>query len=142
MIYHKYLPNSFCNVLLSKVLGKTIWIDCYLAGDGKEVSHGYLENDMFKISFSIDLPIDVEVSSELPEVITLRATNSWIALKPTNKYLAFDSRKIPFRKTTGTVEKILTYFDKYVKRLYDIVVEECNNNNIAPQFETLVKEKI
>lgn len=141
-VYHKYLPDSGCAVKLSKVLGKTLWIDFYLAGDNSEVANGYWVNDMFKISFSIYLPDDIELSSDMPENLTLEAHNSWIAVKPTSKYVAYDSKKIPFRKTTGDCKKILTTLDRYTKRLYDILVATYENDEVAPKFETLVKDKI
>lgn len=140
--YNKYFPNSYCAVKFSKNLGKTIWIDCYLAKNNKEVSNGYFANDMFSVSFHIYLPDDAEPSSAMPDSVALESTNSWIKVKPSNKYLAFDARKIPFRKSTGNAEKIIGAFDRYVKKLYTIVSEEFENDNIEPKFKSLVAEKI
>jgi hypothetical protein len=78
----------------------------------------------------------------MPDSVTLESANSWIKVKPSNKYLAFDARKIPFRKSTGNAEKIIGAFDRYVKKLYTIVSEEFENDNIEPKFKSLVAEKI
>lgn len=140
--YNKYFPNSFCAVRFSKNLGSTIWIDCYLAGDIHEVSNNIWQNDMFKICMNIFLPDGTEKSSELPETITLESQSNWIAVKPSSKYVAFDTKKIPFRKTTGDGKKIIASFDKFVKRLYDSVKEEYNNDNIANNFTSIIAGKI
>lgn len=140
--YNKYFPNSLCSVRFSKNLGSSIWIDCYLAGNIHEVPHNIWQNDMFKICLNIFLPNGTEKDSELPETITLESQYNYMALKPSNKYVAFDSKKVPFRKTTGDGKKVIASFDKFVKRLYDSVKEEYNNDNIANNFTSIIAGKI
>lgn len=134
-IYHKYFPNSECAVKFGKNLGSTIWIDCFLAGDKTELPHGYWENDMFAIALHIFLPDGTGENDELPESITMEARSNFIKVKPTNKFLAFDGRKISFRKVTGDGKKVLASFDKFAKRLYDAVNEEYENDNIDSKYK-------
>ena len=142
-IYYSKFPNSFCSVKLVKMLGRAITIDCFLANDVSELSHGYWQNDMFKISFWIhDMPNDFEVDDVLPDVMTLTNASSHILITPENKYLAYDSVKVPFRKIVGNADKLISAFKKYVDRLYDIVNQQIANNKIPNNFVDIVNRKI
>ena len=142
-IYHNKFPKSYCSVKLVKMLGRAITIDCFLANDVSELSHGYWQNDMFKISFWIhDLPNDFEVDDILPNVMTLTNDSSHILITPENKYLAYDSVKIPFRKTVGNADKLISTFKKYVDRLYDIVNQQIIDNKIHSSFKDIINRKI
>lgn len=141
-VYNKYFPKSKCDVKFSTNFGSTIWIDCYLAGDKNEEPYGFWVNDMFGVSFSIELPDDTEKTSKVPDSITLTARSSFIKTKPSNKFLAFDAKKVPFRKITGSAEKILSGFDKYVQKLYNMVKTEYDNGNINDDKKSLVKDKL
>jgi hypothetical protein len=142
-IYHSKFPNSLCSVRLYKVLGRSIVIDCFLANNKSELSGGYWENDMFKICFWIhDLPNDFEMTDTLPETMVLTNHNSHVLIKPQSKYLAYDSVKIPFRKTTGNANKIIATFKKYVDKLYDIVNQQIAEDNIHSSFINIVNDKI
>lgn len=142
-IYHSKFPDSLCSVKLVKMLGRAITIDCFLANDISELSHGYWQNDMFKISFWIhNMPNDFEVDDVLPNVMTLTNDSSHILISPENKYLAYDSVKVPFRKTVGNADKLISAFKKYVDRLYDIVNQQIANNKIPNNFVDIVNRKI
>jgi vacuolar-type H+-ATPase subunit C/Vma6 len=142
-IYHTKFPNSLCSVELVKMLGRSITIDCFLANDVSELSHGYWQNDMFKISFCIhDLPKNFEADSIMPDVMTLTNSNSHISITPPDRYLAYGSVKIPFRKTIGNANKIIFTFKKYVDKLYDIVNQQIAEDNIHSSFINIINDKI
>lgn len=140
--YNKYFPKSKCDAKFTSNFGSTIWIDCYLAGSKNEEPYGFWVNDMFGVSFSIELPDDTEKTSELPNNLELIARSSFIKTKPSNKFLAFDAKKVPFRKITGNADKILLGFDKYVQKLYNMVKTEYDNGNINDDVKSMVKDKI
>lgn len=142
-IYYSKFPNSLCSVRLYKVLGRSIVIDCFLANDKSELSGGYWQNDMFKISFWIhNMPNDFEVDDVLPNVMTMTNDSSQILIVPENSYLAYDSVKVPFRKTVGNADKLISAFKKYVNRLYDTVNQQITEGNIHNNFENIVNAKI
>ena len=98
---------------------------------------------MFKISFWIhDLPKNFEADSAMPDVMTLTNNNSYIAITPPDRYWAYGSVKIPFRKTAGNADKIIVAFKKYVDRLYDIVNQQIAEGNIHKDFVEIVSNKI
>ena len=84
-IYHNKFPKSLCSVKLVKMLGRAITIDCFLANDVSELSHGYWQNDMFKISFWIhNMPNNFEIDDTLPDAMTLTNDSSHILIVPEN----------------------------------------------------------
>jgi hypothetical protein len=142
-IYHSKFPNSLCSVKLVKMLGRAITIDCFLANDVSELFHSYWQNDMFKISFWIhNLPKDFEINSPMPDVMTLTNDSSQILIVPENSYLAYSAVKVPFRKTVGNADKLISAFKKYVDRLYDIVNQQIAEGNIHKNFQDIVNVKI
>jgi hypothetical protein len=136
--YHKYFPNSLASVCIFSGLGKHISISCYLAKDRSEELHGYFENDMFNVSFMIDLTKD----GKFPSTLVLESTKSSFSTKPSSPYLAYGYKKVPFRKTKGDAEKILKTLDKYFSVLKKSVKEELDNDNIHNLHIDLVKSKI
>ena len=142
-IYLSKFPKSYCSVKLVKMLGRAITIDCFLANDVSELSHGYWQNDMFKISFWIhNMPNNFEVDDVLPDAMTLTNNSSQILIVPENSYLAYSAVKIPFRKTVGNADKLISTFKKYVDRLYDIVNQQIVNNKIHSSFKDIINRKI
>ena len=142
-IYHNKFPKSLCSVKLVKMLGRAITIDCFLANDVSELSHGYWQNDMFKISFWIhNMPNNFEIDDTLPDAMTLTNDSSHILIVPENSYLAYSAVKIPFRKTVGNADKLISTFKKYVDRLYDIVNQQIVHNKITNNFVDIVNRKI
>ena len=55
-VYSGKFAHSACIVRPYRCLGRCVYIDCMLAENLNEVSHRIAENDMFRISFCIDLP--------------------------------------------------------------------------------------
>ena len=82
--------------------------------------------------------------------ITKTAENNYIMeniqnrylVKPTNKYLVYESKKVAFRKTHGDENKIITTFKKYVENLHKALLEDLEQGNIHENHLELVKEKL
>lgn len=140
--YAKYFPHSKCLAKLYRNLGKTIRIECFLAGDKHELINGYWDNDMFKISFSIDLDRSAEDTSELPETIVLECDSHYYLTKPDVSYMAYGSKNVPFRKVTGSPVKCLTALDKFFSRLKTSVVNDLHNDTLHSTHTKLVRHKI
>ena len=68
--------------------------------------------------------------------------NSSYFVKPTNKYLVYESKKVAFRKTQGNEDKIITTFKKYVENLHNALVEDLKQGNIHENHITLLEKKI
>ena len=139
--YAKYFPKSRCNVVFRNILGNAVFIDCFLAGDKSELSYGYAENDMFKVSFMIDMNGANSVDDDFGER-TIQCTAKHILTAPPNRYLAYGRHDLSFRKASGDADKIIAKLDKFFAQLKDVVVDEYKNNNIADDYIDLVNDKI
>ena len=134
-IYEGIFKNSKIAITKNSFSGDNVlWIQLYLAQNKQEEINGYFENDMFDIIFKI----------------TKTAENNYImenrqnrySIKPTNKYLVYEGKKVAFRKTQGNEDKIITAFKKYVGNLYNALVEDLKQGNIHENYLELVKEKL
>ena len=81
-----------------------LWVQLYLAKTEEEEINGYFCNDMFSILFKI--------TKTAENNYIIENENSRYIVKPTNKYLVYESKKVAFRKTQGNEEKIITTFRK------------------------------
>jgi hypothetical protein len=145
--YAKYFPQSKCFVGLAKNLYCSIGITCCLASDSKELQSGIWENDMFHIRFSIDtltgaLKKDITEDSELPENLRLECSQKSYTIKPTERFMVYGSKSIPFRKTTGDSEKLLKALDNFFKKLHASLLEDYDNGVIHEHHTALLYKKI
>ena len=140
--YAEVFPRSLCDVGIFKALGRSIFIDCYLAKDKHELPNMLFQNDMFRIRFWIDMPDDFMEESELPDNLTLEVCSKFYCIKPKNKYLYCDYRSLRFQKTKGNPEKIVKTLEKYFQKLKMSVKEDLTIGNIHPNYLSLAKEKI
>ena len=142
-VYREKFVKSACIVKPFKCCGNSIYIDCYLAGNLNEVAHGIAANDMFSISLLIDLPDNFDFNSdELPENLIMKAQSNSYVIKPDNEYLYCNYKKVPYRKTKGTAEKLIDVFKKFVDKLHNQVIEDLNAGNIHENFKVLVEKKV
>lgn len=137
-IYNEKFPNSKCVVHLTKNLGSAIFIDCFFANSLDEEPNRITGNDMFKIGFVIHL--NRENENDDLGTQTMTAMQSVIAIKPSNRYVAFDTVKIPYRKTTGDAQKLLLSFKKYVARLYDITKDNYESGNFTEYWDRVATD--
>lgn len=140
-IMEKYAEhfNGKCEVDLCRVCGRFIWIEMRLS----EKIDVCKQNDIFQIAFYIALPDNFSESENLPENLTITSSSRSYKVKPENlKYLAYESRKIPFRKTTGTPEKIIQVIGKFIDKLYETFTADYTNGNITNNYLEIVKENM
>lgn len=157
-IYNEYFPNSECIAVNRKVMGmEYIQITWLLSSDVSECISNIRDNDMFFISFNIDIKdttesgrlYDVAIRDNsstndrlMPPMITMEVMRKSYLTKPDISYMAYGRRELPFRKTKGTPEKILATLEKYAKKLHDQLVEDMNNDVIHDHHIDLLKSKI
>lgn len=120
--YKSVFPESLCVIELGALGGDTFFVNYYLAGDKSEFPNGYEQNDIFHIQFHILQPRSrfenaerLTDDTELSENLTLTVDNKTIFTKPENSYMAYGSVTLPFRKTVGNADKILTALLKYAE---------------------------
>lgn len=129
--YAQQFPDSVCNASLKKMLGDPFCdVKCFIAGDISEISNQIAGNDLFHIWFLLGDFDTVDLEAPVPASITLDPQQKTIKTKPDNKYMAYGSEKLPFRKTTGDADKILKTFDKYFKILHDTTARLVDEDRI------------
>lgn len=140
-LFAEKFGKSYCGCKIYKCLGNSITIDCRLAENTSECPHNIASNDMMKICFAIVLPDGWNEADELPENLTMEAWDNNIKVKPTNDYLYCESKKVSYRKTSGTAKKLIAAFGKFVDRLYTLIKEEYQAENLLDYDMELIKAK-
>lgn len=140
--YNRRFPKSMCAVNLYNSLGCSIFVNCYLAGGKSEFINGISQNDMFHVGFYISLPENFNEDMELPENLVMEGNGNYYMIKPEISYLAFSQRKIPYRKTTGTPQKLISATGKFYDKLLVAVKADMKNRNIHKEHSALLAEKL
>ena len=140
-MYKSKFPKSNCRCVISNCLGKTIYIDFFLSENLNECPHNIEINDCFNIGFFIRLPRSFDEAFELPEEIELNCREKAYKIKSANRFLCFDHKKLSFRKTSGSPEKILTSLGKFIDKLYKSFMEDFNSGNLLDFDMDLVRSK-
>ena len=134
-IYEGIFKNSKIAITKNSFSGDNVlWVQLYLAQNEQEEINGYFDNDMFDIMFKITKTAENNYIMENKQ-------NRYL-VKPTNKYLVYEGKKVAFRKTQGNEEKIITTFKKYVENLHNALVEDLKQGNIHENHITLLEKKI
>ena len=140
--YKSKFGKSHVKCHIWKCLGKSIIaIDMRLAENLRECPYQIADNDMIRAGFLIRLPDRWTEENDLPENLTMEAIKATIKIKPVESWLYCSGRKISYRKTTGSAEKLILAFGKFVDRLHTAIVEEYNNNNLLDFDMELVRNK-
>ena len=134
-IYEGIFKNSKIAITKNSFSGDNVlWVQLYLAQNEQEEINGYFDNDMFDITFKITKTAENNYIMENKQ-------NRYL-VKPTNKYLVYEGKKVAFRKTQGNEDKIITTFKKYVGNLHKALLEDLEQGNIHENHLELVKEKL
>ena len=157
-IYAKYFPNSECVARNLKTLGmEYIRIGWFLSADASECSHNIRTNDLLHVDFTIDLEDNTESgklyemwtydnsaknTGYMPNFITLDINDKVVFCKAKRQYMAYDYINLPYRKTKGTPEKILTTLDRYASILHNKVSELLANDEIPDNRKDFVESKL
>lgn len=139
--YTDKFGKSYCECHIYKCLGKSITIDCHMAENTSECPNGIAGNDMMKVCLNIRLPDEWNNTDELPENLTMEAWMNTIKIKPSVNYLYCGSKKVSYRKTNGNAKKLIATFGKYVDRLYVLIKEEYQAENLLAFDMALIKQK-
>lgn len=144
--YSKQFPNSICEVNLFKCLGTSITINCYLAGDKKELYNGYVQNDMFSIDFWMHESENglkgATLESVMSDNLLIECRAKSYRIKPDNKYICYSSRNLSYRKTSGDYTKIIKSLEKFFIRLKTQLNKDLEENQIHDEFKQLVIKKL
>lgn len=140
-IYRGKFNKSYCGCKIYFCLGKSITIDLRLAENTSECPNNIAGNDMMGICLAIRLSDGWKEGDELPENMTLEAWKNGIKVKSTGKYLYCGSKKVSYRKTNGNAKKLIATFGKYVDRLYVLIKEEYQAENLLAFDMALIKQK-
>lgn len=148
--YAEAFPSGHCQVSEYLCLGKSININMYLSGKNEDKNQPMmLHNDMFKICLNIDLPGSFNFKTDdLPGKMVMECWSNCYFVKPDASYHACSSsplyciRKIPYRKTTGTAEKLVATVGKFIEKLHKMVSDDLEAGNIHDNFLTMVKENL
>lgn len=134
-IYEGIFEDSKIAITKNSFSGDNVlWVQLYLAQNEQEEINGYFDNDMFDIIFKITKTAENNYIMENKQ-------NRYL-VKPTNKYLVYEGKKVAFRKTQGNEDKIITTFKKYVENLHNALVEDLKQGNIHENHITLLKQKL
>ena len=135
LAYKEVFKNSKIAIMKNSFSGDNVlWVQLFLAQNEQEEINGYFDNDMFDIMFKITKTAENNYIMENKQ-------NRYL-VKPTNKYLVYESKKVAFRKTQGNEDKIITTFRKYVENLHNALVEDLKQGNIHENHITLLTQKI
>ena len=157
-IYAKYFPNSECVARNLKTLGmEYIRIGWFLSADASECSHNIRTNDLLHVDFTIDLEDNTESgklyemwtydnshknTGYMPNTIVLEVNDKIMFCKADRRNMAYSHINFPFRKTTGTPEKILATLDTYANIVYTTVSTCLADGKIPDEDVELVSSKI
>ena len=133
-IYKEIFKNSKIALSRSSFKKDVLFTQLYLAQNEQEEINGYFDNDMFGIT--------LKIRENGENDYTMEKLNSSYLIKPTNEYMVYGRRRLPFRKTRGDEDKIITTFKKYVENLYKALLEDLEQGNIHENHLELVKEKL
>lgn len=140
-IIQTLFPRSYLHVDFDTNLCPLISIRFALGKDKSEWSHGYIENDLVSVLLFIR-PKDGKLNGndDLKEkLLEITAHQNSFVIKPreNEKWLAYSSVKIPFRKQTGLSDKIVLSINKFFINLKQLLIE--NKDNIPEGFNLASK---
>ena len=134
LAYKEVFKNSKIVLSRSDLAKNVLWVQLYLAQNEQEEINGYFDNDIFGIT--------LKIRENGENDYTMEKLNSSYLTKPTSEYMAYGRRRLPFRKTRGDEDKIITTFKKYVENLHKALLEDLEQDNIHENHITLLKQKI
>lgn len=148
-MYKVEFPNSAVAFNIGSLGRDSFFITFYLAGNQSEFPNRIAQNDLFNISFQVLQNIDryedgieIKDDAELPDTLILDAFDKSILTKPDNKYMAYGSVSLPFRKTTGNADKIINTLQKYIKLVKSKVTDLVAQDLIPDDRVEFVKGKL
>ena len=145
--YNKHFPESMCSVQFDTSLYSSIGISCFLAKTANENAHNYWINDPLSLRLSIDhnglaFYKDTTAETDIPEDLTRTVWHNHYRITPQERNLAFSSRKIQCRKTSGNAEKLITTMDRWFGQLKTQLQTDLDNDMIHKDHVDLIRSKL
>ena len=134
--FYKYFPNSYIDGGFKNNLYPSIVMRIALGKDKTEFLNGIIQNDPIFTSILVDGMNDNGV---IGEKITLDGGGLGVSVKSSVPHLAYETVKIPLRKTTGSPDRILSTLDRAFGNLAKAVSQ--NADNLGVNFDVNRKIK-
>ncbi len=152
-MYKSVFPSSACDISIGPLGGDSIYVTYYLAGDQSEFPNRIALNDLFDITFCIFQDnvrygdgVKLTDDTEMPEALVLDVNHKSIKTAPENQYMAYGSVSLPFRKTKGTPDKILSTLQRYATITKQTLTDLYNSGKLPtnqhPEVIEFVKGKL
>lgn len=152
-MYKSVFPSSACDISIGPLGGDSIYVTYYLAGDQSEFPNRIALNDLFDITFCIFQDnvrygdgVKLTDDTEMPEALVLDVNHKSIKTAPENQYMAYGSVSLPFRKTKGTPDKILSTLQRYAEITKQTLTDLYNSGKLPtnqhPEVIEFVKGKL
>ena len=138
----RIFPDSMANVGFSNNLMSSITLYFTLGKDKSEYINGYWDNDPAKTIFHISGKVieDIKDDGEITGPLSCEMLTGSIYTKPPkDSYLAMGRIKVPYRKTTGTPEKIIESIKKHFTNLKKTLQD--NRENLTDDSLALIGDK-
>jgi hypothetical protein len=129
-VFYKHFPKSFIISEFKSNIYPSIWIQIALGAGKSEFNNGIINNDPIYTTISID---GMEKDGSINRPLKMESSMKFgVMIKSEDPMYVFQTIKVPFRKTTGTPEKILVALDRAFSRLYDAVKANADKVKDAP----------
>jgi hypothetical protein len=126
-MFYKYFPKSLYKVSNKNSLGGgDIHFVGFLGKDKSEWQGGYADNDPLSLSFWVwGTPETGVINQE--QSFKLEWSQASIAIKPDSPHMAYGRVKLPLRKATAPIEKLLSVIEKAFATTYKVVKDNKDN---------------
>jgi len=119
----KIFPNAKFDAAVYSGLGSpTLSTSFYLISDKKDQSHGIVDNDPVVTKFIAHLP-EVHPTKDTKFKLELLMGGLYIEPQPHESYLAMSRIKLPYRKSTGTIDNQVDKLVKYFKGVGQTILD-------------------
>lgn len=147
-IYNEKFPHSLCDVWFNsgRYSNASVLIVCYLGKDHSDWAHGIEDNDVFTFRACIDFngPDNLTEDDYVPNECKLSFIYKSIMTVPEEDWLWCGHHNLKLRSVTGTPEKIIETWTKYVNTLYTetvrLYLEDKLHKNSTEYYD--VEEKL
>lgn len=133
--FSKVFPNAWSNISVRNILGQVVSFSFGIL-PRENIPSKIIQNDP---AYHSGLIQDIDTNTGLfKDKISLEFSIASLLIKPpAGSFLAYGRVKTGFRKISGTPEKVLDGFVKYLKKLKQIVDD--NKENMTERDKNLMK---
>ncbi|NCQ52025.1 hypothetical protein GW796_09045 [archaeon] len=133
--WKEIMPNSHLSYSKGSLLKNSNYstFKGYIGKEKREFINNILENDPLNLIFSV---------TTKPDSITVEFSSNSLSIKPDNKYMAYGTKKLSFRKFTA---KTMKDFEKKIKDLFLKVksaIQDALENGDFDVYSDEIKEMI